>query len=232
MGEGTTSNARECSRERRLRRRRRRQLAKMSHANSVPAQAVHKIRWASAIMSEGYDFQSIRQIYKHHVIRKRMDRHLADFLIIHAGYAATDLWESFHEFERSPRLSNEAFGDTRIAVSIPSRCFSVLEFRRLDDLEWLQRPSTSRSTRSSTVRQSVLASSPARAAATLFSISRAQASSTSASASSKLSSSSAAIFARSSSGSSNASARSSRVPRAMANASMQDRYGRLWSMSV
>lgn len=84
-----------------------------------------------------------------------------------------------------------------------------------DNLQRLQRSSTSFSRRSRTIRQSVVSSSPARAAATLPRISLAQAASTSSSASFRLSSNPAAIFARSSSGNSNACFRRSRASRGM-----------------
>ena len=127
-------------------------------------------------MREGHNFQSIGQTNEHDVVREAMNRHLPNIWVVYAGYAAAELGEGLDQLQRPTRFGDETFSDAWVAVAIPSRRLLVFDFCGLNDLKRLQRLNTSRSTRSSTVRQSVLASSPARAAATRRSISRAQAS--------------------------------------------------------
>lgn len=80
--------------------------------------------------------------------REGANRHLADRrLIFNVLYSPADLREGFNESTRPPRFNSEAFGDTRVAVTVPTERFLVLELCRLNDPYRLQRPSTSRSTR-------------------------------------------------------------------------------------
>ncbi len=172
--------------------------------------AVHEVRRSSAIVGKGNDLEPIGETDKDDVVRERVNGHSPHVAIFYSWNQSADLGEGLDELERPASLSNESLGHTSVSISVPGSRLAVLGLCWLDDMERLQRPSTSLSTRSRTVLQSVLANSPARAAATRFRISLAHASSTSASASCRLSSKSAAIFARSSSGNSNASLSKSR----------------------
>lgn len=133
---------------------------------SLSAQPAHEIRWPTSIVSERYNVESIGETCKHHVIWKRMDGHPANVLIRNSWNQPTDPWKALDELESPSSLGDESIRNTRISVTVPLNHFAVFVFRRFGDVERVQRPSTSFSTRSSTVRQSVLASSPARAAAT------------------------------------------------------------------
>jgi hypothetical protein len=95
-------------------------------------------------------------------IWEAMNRHLANICVVHTEYSSTNRGKSFNQLQCPTRFSDEMLSDTWVAIAIPSRRFLVLDFCKLDDLKRFQRPSTSRSTRSSTARQSVLASWPAQ----------------------------------------------------------------------
>jgi len=167
------------------------------------------------MVRECHDFDAVAKIDKHNVVRECVDRHASNVAIVDSEHESADLRKLFDELKSLPGLCCKSVGDSRIAVSVPTRHFAELDLCRNDDLQRLQRPSTSFSTRSRTTRQSVLSISPARAAATLLRISLPHASSTPSSASLRLSRSSAAILARSSSGNSKACSSRSRVVFAM-----------------
>jgi hypothetical protein len=67
-------------------------------ANSFPSQPISKICWAATIMREGYNFQSIGQANKHYLVRKGMNRHLANIRVVYAGYAPADLGKGLDHF--------------------------------------------------------------------------------------------------------------------------------------
>ncbi|MEA2237234.1 MAG: hypothetical protein QOC81_1958 [Thermoanaerobaculia bacterium] len=154
-------------------------------------------------MRERHYFQCVAEVNKDNAVRKGVDRHAPDGTITKVWHRASYLRKLLDQMQSLTGLFRKSICNAWISLSVPGSRFTELCPSRPDDPQRFQRPSTSLSTSSSTIRQSVLSRSPARTAATLLRISLAQASSTPSSASLKLSSSSAAIFARSSRGSSN-----------------------------
>src|SRR5205823_1191634 len=116
-------------------------------------------------MSECQYSESVRYPCKHHLVRKRMYRHLANRgVVFKARHSSTNLRKLLDQRKCPSRFRDEPVCHTRISIAIPARRVPQLGLGERQDRYWLQRPSTSRSTRSRTDRQSVLSSSPARAA--------------------------------------------------------------------
>jgi len=88
--------------------------------HSYSAQPVPKIRGTAAVMGKGHHFQAIRQSDKDHVIRKIVNRHLADAVIGHTRYLASYLRKGFDQAKCSSRFRSKPFGDTRIAIAVPT----------------------------------------------------------------------------------------------------------------
>ena len=84
-------------------------------------------------MSECDDLQSIRKADKDDVIRKCMNGHTPDVILIDARDATSDLWECLDELERPPRFGHKPLRNPSVAVEVPSGRFPILGLRRLDD---------------------------------------------------------------------------------------------------
>lgn len=120
----------------------------------------------ASIVCERDDFKTIVKIDEDDVIRERVNWHSPNVRVVHMGNAAAYLRKLLDQLECPAGLCREPVSHTWVSFTVPVQSFVEIELRGLDNLDRLQRPRTSFSTRWRTVRQSVLSSSPARAAAT------------------------------------------------------------------
>jgi hypothetical protein len=80
-------------------------------------------------VSERDDIDSIHQVDKDDVVRKGVNRHLADMIVFHVGHTSANLRKSFNQFQGHPHLSGESRRHSRIAVSVPIHGFAEFNFR-------------------------------------------------------------------------------------------------------
>ena len=91
-------------------------------------------------MSECHHFESIAKVSEDHVIRKRVNRHASNIVIVDLGNAASNLRKLFDQFQRPGSFGPEAIRNTGISITVPTHGLTELGLRERGDLQRLQRP--------------------------------------------------------------------------------------------
>src|ERR1043166_6890007 len=100
------------------------------------------------VVREGNHLQPIREDDEDDVVRELMDWHPPDIPARYAGYPSGDLRKRLDSPERLSRFGREPVRDARISIAVPRDGVAQFSFSGGDDVQRLQRPRTSLSTRS------------------------------------------------------------------------------------
>lgn len=111
--------------------------------HSGTTKPTHEVPRTPAIVSERHHFESIGKISEDHVIRKRVNRHTPNVVIVDLRNAPADLRKLFNQLQRAGSFGRETIRHTGISVTVPTHRLTELELRERDDPERLQRPRTS-----------------------------------------------------------------------------------------